>query len=325
MLCGIVVKEELIAVFAHLTDVGSEHAVDSLDKRLYRIARAIEAIAILLCQRARIAVRVSAGNDRLAAHQVRQQTARVVRDSETIVEEDQAHITRISQTVIILLGQSAEDRHSFRTALIHESLQLRIFRTVTHNHEMAILTVLNRPHALHQKRNPLRLSHIATIYKYRLIRWQPIFLPYPLRLIANANANAISIALRLFISRRHIIRIRRNLHLLRLHLWVMLQHKAHVRGTHAADKVRDAIQLLLLLAEHLVEHSLHARFRHHPQIDSILRKDILQQQVGHSLRVPPLSRLDHLVERDGRRAVEDKVKPHIAEIPVHGAHKQVLQ
>ena len=35
MLGGVVVKEELIAVFAHLTDVGSEHAVDSLDKRLY--------------------------------------------------------------------------------------------------------------------------------------------------------------------------------------------------------------------------------------------------------------------------------------------------
>ena len=108
MLCGIVVEEELIAVFAHLTDVGSEHAVDSLDKRLYRIARAIEAIDILLCQRARIAVRVCAGNDRLAAHQVRQQTARVVRNSETIVEEDQAHIARISQSVIILLWQYAE-------------------------------------------------------------------------------------------------------------------------------------------------------------------------------------------------------------------------
>ena len=49
MLCGIVIEEELIAVFAHLTDVGSEHTVDSLDKRLYRIARTIEAIAILLC------------------------------------------------------------------------------------------------------------------------------------------------------------------------------------------------------------------------------------------------------------------------------------
>ena len=88
MLCGIVIEEELIAVFAHLTDVGSEHAVDSLDKRLYRIARAIEAIAILFRQRARIAVRVSAGNDRLAAHQVRQQTARGVRHRETLVEED---------------------------------------------------------------------------------------------------------------------------------------------------------------------------------------------------------------------------------------------
>ena len=181
MLCGIVVEEELIAVFAHLTDVGSEHAVDSLDKRLYRIARAIEAIAVLFCQRARIAVWVSAGNDRLAAHQVRQQTARVVRDSEAIVEEYQAHIARISQSVIILLRQSAEDRHSLRMALIHESLQLRVFRTVTHNHEMAILTVLNRPHALHKERNALWLSHIATIDKYRLIRWQPIFLPYTLR------------------------------------------------------------------------------------------------------------------------------------------------
>ena len=88
MLCGIVVEEELIAIFVHLTDVGSEHAVDRFDKRLYRIARAIEAIAILLRPCARIAVRVSAGNDRLAAHQVRQQTARVVRNSETIVEED---------------------------------------------------------------------------------------------------------------------------------------------------------------------------------------------------------------------------------------------
>ena len=105
----------------------------------------------------------------------------------------------------------------------------------------------------------------------------------------------------------------------------MLQHKAHVRGTHAADEVRDAIQLLLLLAEHFVEHSLHTRFRHHSQVNSILRKDILQQQVGHSLRVPPLCRLDHLVERDGRRAIQDKVEPHIAKIPVHGAHKQVLQ
>ena len=103
MLCGIVIEEELVAVFAHLTDVGSEHAVDSLDKRLYRIARAIEAIAILFRQCARIAVRVSAGNDRLSAHQVRQQTARVVRDSETIVEEDQTHIASISQSVIILL------------------------------------------------------------------------------------------------------------------------------------------------------------------------------------------------------------------------------
>ena len=105
----------------------------------------------------------------------------------------------------------------------------------------------------------------------------------------------------------------------------MLQYKAHVRGTHAADEVRDAIQLLLLLAEHLVEHSLHARFRHHTQVNRILRKDILQQQVGHSLRVPPLCRLDHLVERDGRRAIQDKVEPHIAKIPVHGTHKQVLQ
>ena len=105
----------------------------------------------------------------------------------------------------------------------------------------------------------------------------------------------------------------------------MLQHKAHISGTHAADEVRDAIQLLLLLSEHLVEHSLHARFRHHSQINGILRKYILKQQVGHSLRVPPLSRLDHLVERDGRRAIQDKVEPHIAEIPVHGAHKQVLQ
>lgn len=35
MLCGIVVEEELIAVFAHLTDVGSEHAVDGLDKSLH--------------------------------------------------------------------------------------------------------------------------------------------------------------------------------------------------------------------------------------------------------------------------------------------------
>ena len=68
MLCGVVVAEELIAVFASLTDVGREHAVDSLDKRLYRIARAIEAIAVLLCQRSCIAVRVGAGNDRLAAH-----------------------------------------------------------------------------------------------------------------------------------------------------------------------------------------------------------------------------------------------------------------
>ena len=108
MLCGVVIEEELIAVFAHLTDVGSEHAVDSLDKRLYRIAWAIEAIVGLLCQRARIAVRVSAGNDRLAAHQVRQQATRVVRDSEAIVEEDQAHIARISQSVIILLWQYAE-------------------------------------------------------------------------------------------------------------------------------------------------------------------------------------------------------------------------
>ena len=49
MLCGIVIEEELIAVFAHLTDVGSEHAVGSFDKRLYRIARAVEAIAVLLC------------------------------------------------------------------------------------------------------------------------------------------------------------------------------------------------------------------------------------------------------------------------------------
>ena len=103
MLSGVVVEEELIAVFAHLTDVGSEHTVDRLDKRLYRIARAVEAIAVLLCQCTRIAVRVSAGNDRLAAHQVRQQTARVVRDGKTIVEEDQSHITRISQSVIILL------------------------------------------------------------------------------------------------------------------------------------------------------------------------------------------------------------------------------
>ena len=105
----------------------------------------------------------------------------------------------------------------------------------------------------------------------------------------------------------------------------MLQHKAHVRGTHAADEVRDAIQLLLLLSEHLVEHPLNTRFPHHSQVNGILRKDILQQQVGHSLRVPPLCRLDYLVERDGRRAIQDKVEPHIAEIPVHGAHKQVLQ
>ena len=109
MLCGIVVEEELIAVLAHLTDVGSEHAVDSIDKRLYRIARAIEAIAILFRQCARIAVRVGTGNDRFAAHQVRQQTTRVVRNSEAIVEEDQAHIARISQSVIILLRQTAED------------------------------------------------------------------------------------------------------------------------------------------------------------------------------------------------------------------------
>ena len=108
MLCGIVVEEKLIAILAHLTDVGSEHAVDSIDKRLYRIARAIEAIAVLLCQRARVAVRVSAGNDRLAAHTVRQQATRVVRDSEAIVEEDQAHIARISQSVIILLWQYAK-------------------------------------------------------------------------------------------------------------------------------------------------------------------------------------------------------------------------
>ena len=105
----------------------------------------------------------------------------------------------------------------------------------------------------------------------------------------------------------------------------MLQHKAHIRGTHATDIIRDAIQLLLLLAEHLVKHSLHTRFRHHPQVNGILRKDILQQQVGHSLRVPPLCRLDHLVERDGRRAIQDKVEPHIAKILVHGTHKQVLQ
>lgn len=108
MLCGIVVEEEPIAVLAHPTDVGSEHTVDSLDKRLHRIARAIEAIAILFRQCARIAVRVGTGNDGLAAHQVRQQTARVVRDSEAIVEEDQAHIARISQSVIILLWQCAE-------------------------------------------------------------------------------------------------------------------------------------------------------------------------------------------------------------------------
>ena len=197
---------------------------------------------------------------------------------------------------------------------------------------MAILTVLNRPHAFHKERNALRLSHIATIYKYRLIRWQPIFLPYPLRLIANDNAITLRLVVLLscclvdsLTLQRNIIRIRRNLHLLSLHLRVMLQHKAHIRGTHASDEVRDAIQFLLLLAEHLVEHSLHTRFRHHPQINGILRKYILKQQVGHRLRVPPLCRLDHLVERDGRRAVEDKVEPHIAEIPVHGAHKQVLQ
>ena len=105
----------------------------------------------------------------------------------------------------------------------------------------------------------------------------------------------------------------------------MLQHIAHIRRTHAADEVRDAIELLLLLSEHPIEHPLDTRFRHHAQVNGILRKYILQQQVGHSLRVPPLCRLDHLVERDRRRAVEDKVEPHIAEVPVHGAHKQVLQ
>ena len=103
MLCGIVIEEEAIAVLSHLLYVRSKHTVDSLDKRLYRIAWAIEAIAILFRQRARIAVRVGTGNDRLAAHQVRQQTARVVRDSETIVEEDLTHIASISQSVIILL------------------------------------------------------------------------------------------------------------------------------------------------------------------------------------------------------------------------------
>ena len=119
MLCGIVIEEELIAVFAHLTDVGSEHTVDSLDKRLYRIAWAIEAIAILFRQRARIAVRVSAGNDRLAAHQVRQQTTRVIGDGEAVVEEYQTYIACLSQSVVIIFRQPLEHRNRLRKTFIH--------------------------------------------------------------------------------------------------------------------------------------------------------------------------------------------------------------
>ena len=68
MLRCVVIEEELISVLTHLTDIGSEHTVDGLNKRLYRIAWTIESVAVLFCQRPRIAVRVSAGNDRLSAH-----------------------------------------------------------------------------------------------------------------------------------------------------------------------------------------------------------------------------------------------------------------
>ena len=123
MLCGIVIEEELIAVFAHLTDVGSEYAVDGPDKCLHRIARTIEAVAVLFGQCASIAVRVSTCYDRLLVHDARKQTAWIVGDSEAIVKEYQAYITCICQHFVIVFWQTLHQSSVFRFHLIIPSLQ----------------------------------------------------------------------------------------------------------------------------------------------------------------------------------------------------------
>lgn len=109
ILNGIVLQEELIAILAHLLDIRREHTVNCLGEGLNGIARAPEAVAVLLGYRAGVAVRVGAGDDRFVLGETAEQSAWVVRDGEAIIQEYQPHIARTRQSVIILLRQTLQN------------------------------------------------------------------------------------------------------------------------------------------------------------------------------------------------------------------------
>jgi len=147
----------------------------------------------------------------------------------------------------------------------------------------------------------LRTAQISAIDKDWFVQGQSILLPY-----------GNSIHGRFF---RQGDAVGCYFHFLRGYKGIMSQHKIHICRRHAADVIRKFIQADFFPPEILVEKAL---FREHPQIHRILRKDILQQQVGNSLRIPAFQIFHDIREGDGRRGIQYQLKIHASQVTLDG-------
>ena len=171
----------------------------------------------------------------------------------------------------------------------------------------------SRSEALRQEGDALGLTQIAAIDEDGAVGGQVILGPDGVSLLVGKRDGFLDL-----------VGVRRHFHALGDYLWIVFQNILHIGRTHAADMVAQGVEPLLLLAEEAVKGAFHPRSAHHAQVDRVLREDVLQQQVGHGLRVGHFEVLYHLGEGDRRSGVEYQVEFHSSKVLLDGMFELTL-
>lgn len=106
MLYQVMIQQISVSLLAHLpyTIFLVDHPIHETGEILWVDALAPITITIRLGDPADIRMLIRSRDNRHLILQIGKQPRRIVRDSKTMIQENQAHVARLDQTIVILLG-----------------------------------------------------------------------------------------------------------------------------------------------------------------------------------------------------------------------------